>query len=84
MAKKKNQSVWVLFIREPDAESDCAISVHRTVERARKAMEEDIEATLARVATGVHPDVRLKRRGKNRAKYGDMVTWTITKEPVWE
>lgn len=81
--ERRQQNVWVLFVREPNAESDCAISVHRTVERARKAMEEDIEATMARVATGVHPDVELKRKGKNRAKYGDIVSWTITKEPLW-
>ena len=81
--ERQQKKVWMLTIRQPDAEADYAVSVYRTRAKAIAAMEEDIEATLAARQTGIHSDAELERDGDLHAKIGSEVDWEITHETLW-
>lgn len=81
--ERRQKMVWMLTIRQPDAEADFSVSVYRTRAKAVAAMEEDIEATLAARQTGIHSDAELERDGDLHAKIGSEVDWEITRETLW-
>ena len=81
--ERQQKKVWMLTIRQPDAEADYSVSVYRTRAKAVAAMEEDIEATLASRQTGIHSDAELERDGNLHAKIGSEVDWEITHETLW-
>ena len=81
--ERRQKMVWMLTIRQPDAEADFSVSVYRTRAKAVAAMEEDIEATLAARQTGIHSDAELERAGNLHAKIGSEVDWEITHETLW-
>ena len=81
--ERQKKKVWMLTIRQPDAEADYSVSVYRTRAKAIAAMEEDIEATLASRQTGIHSDAELERDGNLHAKIGSEVDWEITHETLW-
>ena len=81
--ERQQKKVWMLTIRQPDAEADYSASVYRTRAKAIAAMEEDIEATLASRQTGIHSDAELEREDDLHAKIGSEVDWEITHETLW-
>ena len=81
---RKQKKVWMLTIREPDADNDFVVSVYRTLEKAKAEMEEDIRETIDHRYDGVAEAEVLTRDGERHAKIGDEVDWQITHETLFE
>ena len=80
---RKQKRVFQLVIREPAADEDLTISIHRTFAGARKAMEDDIKDTLA-LRNIIEEEGYLERAGECSAKIDGVVTWEITEETLFE
>ena len=82
--ERRQTKVWMLTIREPDADTDVATSVYRSFAGAKKAMEEDIRETFATRYDNVEMNEVIGRDGERHAFIGDKVDWEITTEKLWE
>ena len=80
---RKQKRIFRMTIREPAADEDLTISIHRTFAGAKKAMEDDIKDTLA-FRNIIEEEGYLERAGECSAKIDGVVTWEITEETLFE
>ena len=80
---RKQKRIFRMTIREPAADEDLSVSIHRTFAGAKKAMEDDIKDTLA-FRNIIEEEGYLERAGECSAKIDGVVTWEITEETLFE
>ena len=80
---RKQKRIFRMTIREPAADEDLSVSIHRTFAAAKKAMEDDIKDTLA-FRNIIEEEGYLERAGECSAKVDGVVTWEITEETLFE
>ena len=82
--ERRQTKIWMLTIREPDSETDVAVSVFRSFAGAKKAMEEDIHETFVARYDNIAMEEVVERDGKRHAFIGDKVDWEITTTRLWD
>lgn len=82
--ERRQRKVWMLTIKEPGAEVGHAVSVYRTLEKAKAAMEEDIREEFATRFQNLNPTEELARTDELHVQFWARgITWEITHEPLW-
>ena len=81
--ERRQKRIWILTIREAEADEDLVVSAHRSFAGAKKAMEEDIEDTLSH-RQRMEEDCGLVRAGECSAKIGTAVSWEISEGTLGE
>lgn len=83
--ERRQKKIWMLTIREDDADTDVSSTVYRTLEGAKAAMESDIRRTFDERYDNIAIESVVTRDGELHAKMdGDRVDWRITRETLWD